>query len=282
MPEGPEVLAYYNFIKPILKDKVLVSFDILSGKYIHKKEIKNYENTKIQRKDKKIIDVKVKGKTIFICLENEMGFIFTHGMTGYWSKTEEKHARIKFDLDDLTCKCKTELYYIDPRNFGTVSVYSCKEEFEEQMSKLGPDVLDKNITYDIFFSRLNKKPRSKIAIALLDQNVICGIGNYLRCDILWYAENETEIKNEKRAYVFGETRIKDLSEEEKKNIYDAAINICRYYASLPYKLKFTPEGSGDGRYHYIYMEDREIMNEYTLHREVKCKKLNGRTFHYTI
>jgi formamidopyrimidine-DNA glycosylase len=89
--------------------------------------------------------------------------------------------------------------------------------------------LNDSITFDTFYSRLNKKPKSKIAVALLDQNLISGIGNYLRCDILWYAK------------INGDTRIGELTTSQKTDLYNASRNICRYYADLSYELDFTPE-----------------------------------------
>jgi formamidopyrimidine-DNA glycosylase len=253
MPEGPEVLEYYNFIKPLLKNKILKSFNILSGKYL-KKDIVNIDIL-TNNLPCKINRVLIKGKTIFICLNNKCSLVITHGMSGYWSDEIEKHARLSFEVG------VNKLYYIDPRNFGTISICITEEEFNLRINKLGPYVLDNDITYEQFYSRLDKRPRSKIAVALLDQNLISGIGNYLRCDILWYSN------------INGEKRIGELNKEDKISLYDATINICRYYAELSYNLKVVP--SEYNRDCYIYMEDYDIYGNIVL-----TKKLNGRTFHY--
>lgn len=258
MPEGPEVLDYYNFIEPLLKNKVLESFDIISGKYL-KKDLVNLDVFK-QKLPCKIKDIIVKGKTIFIALENKYSLVITHGMSGYWSDDDEKHSRMKFSLsrnDEIS-----ELFYVDPRNFGTIIICLNEEEFYFRQNKLGPYVLDDNISYNDFYSRLNKKPRSKIAVALLDQNLVSGIGNYLRCDILWYCK------------INGDTKIKDLTDKQKNNLYNTSINLCRYYASLSYILDFTPEDYD--RDFFIYMEDKDIYDN-----KVYTKSLNGRTFHST-
>lgn len=254
MPEGPEVLGYYNFIKPFLNNQTLINLDILSGKYL-KKELCNLDVFKSSLPCQ-IQEVIIKGKTIFICMENKYSLIITHGMSGYWSDKIEKHARIKFE-----CKNSDELYYVDPRNFGTITICLTEEEYYFRQHKLGPYVLENNITYNDFYSRLDKKPKSKIAVALLDQNLISGIGNYLRCDILWYAK------------INGESRIEDLTLKQRKRLFDASINLCRFYAEMSYTLDFTP-------YDYdkdflIYMQDMDIYGN-----PVLTKKLNGRTFHF--
>ena len=253
MPEGPEVLEYYNFIKPILNNQVLESLDILSGKYL-KNELTNLKEFKSQLPCK-IHEVIIKGKTIFIYFENKCSLIITHGMTGYWSQEHEKHARIK-------CKCKDdELFYVDARNFGTISICLTEESYLIKKNKLGPYVLKDNITFDEFYSRINEKPRSKIAVALLDQNLLSGIGNYLRCDILWYDKIDGEIK------------IGDLTLKQRKRLFDAAVNICRYYANMSYNLEYIPKDYN--RDFFIYMEYEDIYGNL-----VKTKKLNGRTFHF--
>ena len=254
MPEGPEVLGYYNFIKPFLINKVLTNFEVLSGKYV-KKSLKNIDIFKLKLPCK-INKVSVKGKTIFICLDNDYSLVITHGMSGYWSDELEKHTRIKFELNTS----KT-LFYVDTRNFGSITICLTKDEFSIKENKLGPYILHDDITYKDFYSRLDTKPRSKIAIALLDQNLISGIGNYLRCDILWYAK------------INGETRIKDLTLYQRKILFETSVNLCRYYASMDFLLEFTPEQYN--RDFFIYMQEHDIY-----HKSVLTKKLNGRTFHY--
>jgi formamidopyrimidine-DNA glycosylase len=254
MPEGPEVLDYYNFIKPFLYGNTLLEFNVLSGKYTST-PIKNIEYLQ-DCLPCEISDIEIKGKTIFIVLKNNYSFVITHGMTGYWSDENENHARIEFKMD------KMSLYYVDPRNFGTINICITENELNKSKDKLGPYIFSKNMSYELFYSRIDKKPKSKIAVALLDQNLISGIGNYLRCDILWYVR------------INGEKRINELDNFEKQMLYKACINICKYHANLPHKLKITP--CDYDRDFYIYMQ------EYDIHgNEVYTKKLNGRTFHYT-
>lgn len=254
MPEGPEVLEYYNFINPFLSSNRLLEFNVLSGKY-SKISIKNIESLQSVLPCE-ISDIEIKGKTIFIMLKNNYSFVITHGMTGYWSLDCEKHARVEFKTDNCS------LYYIDPRNFGTINICTNTDELNKSKDKLGPYIFDKNMSYEMFYSRLSKKPKSKIAVALLDQSLISGIGNYLRCDILWYAR------------INGEKRIYQLDDFEKQLLYKSSINLCKYYANLPHKLKITP--CDYDRDFFIYMEDKDIYGN-----TIYTKKLNGRTFHYT-
>lgn len=61
------------------------------------------------------------------------------------------------------------------------------EERHPYIAKLGPEVLAGNVTPRQIAQRLAQFPRRIVADALLDQNVIAGLGNYLRADILFVA-----------------------------------------------------------------------------------------------
>ena len=58
------------------------------------------------------------------------------------------------------------------------------EEAHPYIAKLGPEVLNPQVTAQQIARRLGEFPRRVIADALLDQHVIAGLGNYLRADIL--------------------------------------------------------------------------------------------------
>lgn len=56
------------------------------------------------------------------------------------------------------------------------------------IAKLGPEVLDDAITVRDIAVRLAQFPRRRIADALLDQQVLAGLGNYLRSEIAFVAK----------------------------------------------------------------------------------------------
>jgi len=62
-----------------------------------------------------------------------------------------------------------------------------EEDAHSYIAKLGPEVLNTDVTAKMLARRLAEFPRRAVADALLDQNVISGLGNYLRADILFVA-----------------------------------------------------------------------------------------------
>jgi formamidopyrimidine-DNA glycosylase len=248
MPEGPEVLNYFKFISPILENKIIENLQIISSKYT-RKGIPNIEKVK----DLYIKDTLVKGKTIFIKCENNITLVFVHGMTGCYSIEKEKHSRIEINF-----KNKDKLYYNDMRNFGTLNIYTTVNDFEKSWNSLGPDILNTEVNYEEFYSRLLKYPNMKIGIALLEQKLLAGIGNYLRCDILWYSK------------INYERTIRTLTEEEKLILYDASINIIRFHANMSYNLKYLPKNE-----FFVYQQKYDIFNN-----KVIRKEFNNRTIHF--
>ena len=59
------------------------------------------------------------------------------------------------------------------------------EEKHPYIAKLGPEVLSDDVTAKMLAGRLAEFPKRIVADALLDQNVVAGLGNYLRADILF-------------------------------------------------------------------------------------------------
>ncbi len=62
-----------------------------------------------------------------------------------------------------------------------------REHEHPYIAKLGPEVLDAQVSAAQIAQRLAQFPRRVIADALLDQHVLAGLGNYLRADILLVA-----------------------------------------------------------------------------------------------
>ena len=105
----------------------------------------------------------------------------TLGMTGSWNNVETKHTRIK-----ITTTKDSVLCFNDIRNFGTFQIKS-KEDLNKKLSSIGPDMLFNPPTPKEFLSILRKKNNKNICDVLMNQNVISGVGNYIKAESLWYS-----------------------------------------------------------------------------------------------
>lgn len=62
-----------------------------------------------------------------------------------------------------------------------------EEAAHPYLARLGPDVLDEGVSARTVAARLAAFPRRRVADALLDQQVLAGLGNYLRSEICFVA-----------------------------------------------------------------------------------------------
>ena len=102
-------------------------------------------------------------------------------MTGSWNNVETKHTRIK-----ITTTKDLVLCFNDIRNFGTFQIKS-KEDLNKKLSSIGPDMLFNPPTPKEFLRILRKKNNRNICDVLMNQNIISGVGNYIKAESLWYS-----------------------------------------------------------------------------------------------
>ena len=181
MPEGPEVKKVVDFLRANCLNKSIVQVKILSGRYT-KKPIENLFN-RSWCPPIKIKDVDCKGKFIYFSLQNDVYLFNTLGMTGTWSKSNSKHARVEFVLDD-----ESSVYFTDMRNFGTLKFVLSKLELTKKLKSIGPDFLRDGFDPNEFYKLLHKNGHKTIAQVLMDQKVVSGIGNYLKAECLYAAK----------------------------------------------------------------------------------------------
>ena len=175
MPEGGEVKIIGENLASMVSGKVLRSITPINGRYV-KSAIPGIEHFS----PSKVVGVGVKGKLIFWILDCNAFLINTLGMTGSWSGRERKHARVKFEFEDGSVA-----YFEDARNFGTLKFLENKNLLIKKLNSLGPDMLSGNVSPEDFSTCISKKPAITICQAMLDQSLVCGIGNYVRAEALY-------------------------------------------------------------------------------------------------
>ncbi len=179
MPEGAEVRIISEGLAKKVAGRTCVEIIPVSGRYT-KKSIPGLE---LFQKSK-IVGVGVKGKLIFWLLNNDTYLLNTLGMTGTWSSNaSHKHARVRFRFSK-----GPDVFYVDTRNFGTLKLIEGKTSFLQKLATLGPDLLNEEVTYDEFAKALDKKKHWTIAKALMDQSIVCGVGNYVKAEALYRAK----------------------------------------------------------------------------------------------
>jgi DNA-formamidopyrimidine glycosylase len=219
MPELPEVETVVRGLnRLILKKKIMqVKHDWPKSFPNLEKDVNDFmigaEISKVQRR----------GKAIIIKLNNGWALVTHLRMTGqmvyrgeenwgaghpnddFLNDLPNKSTRVEIDFED-----QTKLFFNDQRKFGYMKLLP-EPEIEELsfFQKLGPEPLEDNFTVEIFKERLLKKKNSLVKPTILDQSVIAGVGNIYADEALW------------RAKIHPETRIKDFSNIDFKNLHES-------------------------------------------------------------
>jgi formamidopyrimidine-DNA glycosylase len=100
--------------------------------------------------------VDCKGKFIYMVCESKLtgqyGSIWsTLGMSGRWGLQRTGHSRVKFELSQSEGTVSlggaaVELYYTDPRNFGTMTFSLSETELQGKLATIGPAYLTGDVT----------------------------------------------------------------------------------------------------------------------------------------
>jgi formamidopyrimidine-DNA glycosylase len=272
MPEINEVRRYADFLSLHLKNKEITEINILNGRYKKHGPFELYNELK---KDLpiKLLDVKTKGKFLYMKFDDNYYIFSTLGLSGGWvylnNKTnkyswptileyigkENMDSYMKTSLNHLNVEFKTKeglIYFYDTLSFGTLKVIKDEKELNKKLNTIGPDIMDETTTFDLFKERIMKKLTQEIGIVLMNQKLISGIGNYLRADILWLCK------------ISPFRKVNKLSEEELKLIYHNARVLTWGDYDKKYAIKHKIITKKDKlpsdykRDFFVYYEDTDI------------------------
>ena len=178
-PEGAECRIISEGLARKVGKRTCVSITPLTGRY-SKSPIPGTDSFVPSQ----VVGVGVKGKLIFWVLKNETFLLSTLGMSGTWSSDPgHKHARVRFDFDT-----GDPVFFVDARNFGTLKLLHGKAPFLEKLNSLGPDLLNEDVDHERFTAAMDAKAHWTVAKALMDQSVVCGVGNYVKAEALYRAQ----------------------------------------------------------------------------------------------
>jgi len=217
MPEGPEI----TYLSVLLKKK-LESYNF--------KEIISYTKNppsipKFNEKIHPIINIDSKGKLLwFVITDNKINYyLHIHfGLTG-WIVFNKPDSNIKFEFIFENKNLDNLLYFYieDKRRLSKINFYTEKEHLKI-INKLGIDIFSDQFTYNNFINIIKKK-NTILASFLLKQDLICGIGNYIKNEVLYLGKLNVKIKTN------------ELKDEQIKKLYYDILFVA--YSNLIEMLK---------------------------------------------
>lgn len=212
MPEIAEVRIIADRVTEMLSNAVINSIELLTNY----KGLSGYDKLALPQPVKGVF---TRGKFTWILLEDGSAICYGLGMSGDITPEPGKHAhlRVNYNTDQ-------RLYYHDVRRFGRWECLT-PAELTRKLASLGSDLLQETLNGEEIIKLFRKKDRTNICKVLMDQNIVAGIGNYLKAEALYAAK------------VYPLARVGDLPDSALIDIYYSAKNVAQkvYDAGASYR-----------------------------------------------
>lgn len=126
-------------------------------------------------------------------------------------KMPDKSTRVIFGFTD-----GSHLYFNDQRKFGWVRLMPTAEIPQlDFFKKVGPEPLSKDFTWQILKERLERRKKTSVKAAILDQSVLAGVGNIYADESLWGAK------------IHPSTLVLSLSDKNIKDLHENIQSVLR-------------------------------------------------------
>ena len=175
MPELPEVETVKNDLKQLIIGKKIIDVKVYYERMIQNVSVEGFIES---LKGQKFVDIRRRGKYLIIIL-NDVTLLSHLRMEGKYllrnNEPKEKHEHIIFELEN-----NETLRYQDTRKFGVMYLFkttNINEIIKEKpLSELGREPFDEDFNIEYLSSKFKNISRP-IKTTLLDQTIICGLGN---------------------------------------------------------------------------------------------------------
>jgi len=223
MPELPEVQTIIDDLNRKIKGDTITDFWSDWGKTIKGKSVEQFRKV---IKNRKILHVRRIGKNIFIDISGGKTLYIHLKMTGHLLvKSKAKNPKVKTYFDDKVnqyihhiwkLKSGRTLEFSDLRKFGKIVLDDTDKINDlKEIQSLGIDAMSTSFTFQKFSDILAKRQKSPIGLVLMDQNLISGIGNIYRSEILF------------NAGILPTRKIADIKDNERKKLYNSTKEILK-------------------------------------------------------
>ncbi len=152
-----------------------------------------------------VIHLKMTGQLVFIgSKSNGSRFGAGHPSDSLINSLPDKSTRVT-----ITFSNESKLFFNDQRKFGWMKLLPTVAVADLSFfQKVGPEPLDDSLTADMFAKRFQRRQKTSIKAALLDQTVIAGIGNIYADESLWAAR------------IHPNTRVADVTSDQLNTLFD--------------------------------------------------------------
>jgi len=215
MPELPEVETVRSGL-----EKYVVGKRISAVQTFHARTVKPGSIAPLSSAvGSKIQAVKRRGKFLWIELDRDFTLVAHLGMSGQLlvqpsSAPIQSHLRARLSLSSRLGRGRDEIRFIDQRTFGWLSLEEQNKGIPRCVEHIAFDPFEVEFDIKQVVAKIKSK-KCAIKPAILNQEVLSGVGNIYADEALW------------RAQIHPEVICEDLSEAEIKKVITAAISVMK-------------------------------------------------------
>lgn len=218
MPELPEVETIRRGLKDFIVSKKITKIEVLCDK--------SFQGQPDQAENQTIKAIRRFGKALILDLDNGTSLMIHLRMTGqliYDGKKTERYAA-GHPSDNFTAKLPNKqtrvllkfldgtLYFNDQRKFGFIKNIKTKDVTNDSfIKKLAKEPWD--MTADELYEKFQRHKNSPVKAIILDQSIICGLGNIYADESLFAAK------------IHPERRCSTVTREETEKLLKAACDV---------------------------------------------------------
>ena len=214
MPELPEVETVRKGLVEHVVGRTIISAQALHPRALNPKSLGTLSGIEGAH----VLDIRRRGKFLWFVLDRPQVLAAHLGMSGQFliHPFDIRHTRAILTLKKG--RNETELHFNDQRTFGWLSIEEAIVGLPTSVLKIAPDIFEDEYDQKSVISNI-KRRNIKIKTAILNQNIVSGIGNIYADESLWLAK----VHPERVASSMKTSEIAKVLEAAKKVMSDALI-----------------------------------------------------------
>lgn len=175
------------------------------------------------------------GKYLFLQMNGNHELLLHFGMTGFPKYFKKGDSQPDYPRILITFENGYQLAYDCKRKLGEVRIVENYRDYIEDLG-LGPDAIDEELDFESFKQRFGDR-HGMIKSALMNQEIIAGIGNVYSDEILF------------QAGIHPKSNVQNLDGDDWRNIYEVMHEVCETSIDCQANRNLLPD-------HYI-LSNRE-------------------------
>ncbi len=189
MPELPEVETVRRGLTPAMEGQVIVQADVnrpdLRWPFPENmaQRLTGQTVVKLRRRSKYVLADLSSGETLLIHLGMSGRMLISGDPLGQFvheHPAPEKHDHVVFHIGN-----GARVTFNDPRRFGAMDLLdTATADQHKLLAVLGPEPLGNDFNDSVLIKAFKNK-KSPVKSALLDQRIVCGLGNIYVCEALY-------------------------------------------------------------------------------------------------